>query len=58
VPEPPNMPKLTADQILRLKLLRGANTRELIERTFNWEHEATRLTDLYDRLTARSMAPN
>jgi glycosyltransferase involved in cell wall biosynthesis len=37
---------------------RGANARELIERTFNWEHEATKLTDLYDRLTARSTAPN
>ena len=36
----------------------GANARELIERTFNWEHEATKLTDLYDRLTARSTAPN
>jgi glycosyltransferase involved in cell wall biosynthesis len=37
---------------------RGANARELIERTISWEHEATKLTDPYDRLTARSTAPN
>jgi hypothetical protein len=36
----------------------GANARELIDRTLNWEHKAAKLTDQCDRLTPRSTAPN